>query len=89
MDIKGIGQYTQPLTSPVKQQPAPEAGVPAAPQAQAPCPPSPARVQARDLLSDEERSYMEMLFPGATAAETYGGKGTNTAPTGSIVDRKG
>ncbi|HUI10228.1 MAG TPA: hypothetical protein VL221_07860 [Bacteroidota bacterium] len=46
--------------------------------------------QARDLLSDDERSYLEMLFPGATAVDTYGGKGTAPSPpTGSIVDRKG
>jgi len=51
--------------------------------------PSAPRVQGRDLLTDEERGYLEMLFPGATAADTYGGKGNTPAPTGSIVDRKG
>jgi len=92
MDIKGIGQYTQPLSQPVRQQPASGAPAQAQPAAAPPrsAPPSGTRVQGRDLLNDEERSYLEMLFPGSTAAEAYGGKGKSPAPaTGSIVDRKG
>ena len=98
MDIKRIGQYTQPVTGTPRQQPA--SGVPgsaappvtpnAPPQAPATRPTAEPRVQARDLLSEDERSYLEMLFPGATAIDTYGGKGKTPAPpTGSIVDRKG
>jgi len=99
MDITGIGQYANPLGAPARSAQA--AGAPAAatqnvaPQA----PPAPPKAgvqvahsapQARDLLSDDERSYLEMLFPGATAVDTYGGKGTAPSPpTGSIVDRKG
>ena len=85
MDNKGIGRYTQPLTQGAAPQRAPGAPAPAAPQVA----PSAPRVQGRDLLTDEERGYLEMLFPGATAADTYGGKGNTPAPTGSIVDRKG
>ena len=103
MDITRIGQYTQPLTQTPRQQPA--TGTPVALQVQpkattAPASQAPATqpkagtqapaVQARDLLSEDERSYLEMLFPGATAIDTYGGKGKTPAPpTGSIVDRKG
>ena len=98
MDIKRIGQYMQPVTPAPRQQPASGVTGPAAqpvapqvtPKAPAQAQPAAPRVQARDLLSEDERSYLEMLFPGATAIDTYGGKGKTPAPpTGSIVDRKG
>ncbi|HTR99667.1 MAG TPA: hypothetical protein VML00_07950 [Bacteroidota bacterium] len=101
MDIRGIGQYTQSIAKGAKPQPAAGAAahvVPHTAPAATPAGPQSLRggvlsgggVQARDLLTDEERGYLEMLFPGSTAADTYGGKGTSPAPpTGSIVDRKG
>ena len=106
MELRGIGQYTQSIAQNAKPRPgegaaaaqapassqAPGApqGTPVAPQAPRGATLSGGRVQARDLLTDEERGYLEMLFPGSTAVDTYGGKGKTPAPpTGSIVDRKG
>ena len=96
MELRGIGQYTQSVAQNTRPQQAP-AAADAAPQTQAAPAALPGvtrapggNVQARDLLTDEERGYLEMLFPGATAVDTYGGKGKSPAPpTGSIVDRKG
>jgi hypothetical protein len=101
MDIKGIGAFTPSVKTSGKPQ-APAAAGQAEPQV-APASGSPARaegsagrrrVQAKDLLSEDEQRYLEKLFPGATgpaaAAETYAGSGRQGVVTpGTLVDRRG
>lgn len=101
MEIKGVGAYTPPVKPSGKTQvPAEPAGPAAqdAPGAARPVgadrPAARPRVQAKDLLSEDEQRYLETLFPGATgsasAADTYAGKGRPGAVTpGTLVDRKG
>ena len=101
MEIKGVGAYTPSVTpsgkSQLPAQPAePAAGGTAAVRspARGGVPAGRPRVQAKDLLTEDEQRYMETLFPGATggssASETYAGKGRSGAvPPGTFVDRKG
>ena len=100
MEIKGVSVYTQAVAPSVKPQAPPEPGTQAAketPRVQPPVsgggPAARPRVQARDLLSEDERRYLESLFPGATeeaSGDAYAGQGRlGAVPTGSIVDRKG
>ena len=101
MEIKGIGAYAPAVKPAGKPQvPDGQAGPAAqgAPGAARPAPagdgPPRVRVQAKDLLSEEEQRYMETLFPGSTgsagAPDTYAGKGRpGPATPGTLVDRKG
>ena len=98
MEIKGVGAFTPSVMPSGKTQVPAETAAQGAPSAARPVraegPAPRARVQAKDLLSEDEQRYLEKLFPGATgsagAAETYAGKGRSGAVTpGSLVDRKG
>jgi len=101
MEIKGVGAFTHSVKPSGKQQSPSGAAEPAAKGSAGAqgavsggAPAWRLRVQAKDLLSEEEQRYLESLFPGATggsgAGETYAGKGRPGAvPPGTLVDRKG
>ena len=101
MEIKGIGPFAAPLkpsgkpqASPASPDPAPRGDAPVRGTVSGGAPERQTGVQAKDLLSEAEKRYLESLFPGATGAgnavESYAGKGrAGAVPPGTLVDRKG
>jgi len=100
MEIKGVGPFTgsvKPAGKPQPPVPAEDSAVKSGVPVQAPAAgagAAPARVRAKDLLSEDEQRFLESLFPGATdgagAVETYAQQGRpGSVPPGTLVDRKG
>ncbi len=101
MEIKGVGAYPSPVKPAGKTQspaaaegPAAQGGLPDQGAVVGGVPRARTRVQATDVLSEDEKRYLESLFPGAlgggTAGDAYPGKGKlASVPPGTIVDRKG